>query len=305
MHIFFILISLFCPYFLLGIPSVERSSESNLMSITYKLQPADADWLVVGAGPAGIAAIGILLDVGVQPERITWVDPEFNVGRMGIYYHNVPANNKFKDFMIFLNSCQTFQACAPSFEKIQQQDPEDHPFLGQMIEVLTVLTTHLRSKVKSVQASMIGLHFDHGLWHVGTNACTTISAQHVILATGSHPKNLEYEQQKIISLDEALDRYKLAQLITPDDVVGVVGGAHSAILILKFLSELPVKHIYNFYRSPITYSVDRGEWILSALACFERTIGLYGIAAQWAHDVLEHNPPANISRIKILVQASV
>ena len=31
-------------------------------------------WTVIGAGPAGIAAVGRLLDHGIAPEEIAWVD---------------------------------------------------------------------------------------------------------------------------------------------------------------------------------------------------------------------------------------
>ena len=37
-------------------------------------------WAVVGAGPAGIAAVGKLLDNAVNPASILWIDPQFKVG---------------------------------------------------------------------------------------------------------------------------------------------------------------------------------------------------------------------------------
>jgi cation diffusion facilitator CzcD-associated flavoprotein CzcO len=39
--------------------------------------------LVVGSGPAGIAAIGKILDLGVHP--ILWVDQTFTCGRLESY----------------------------------------------------------------------------------------------------------------------------------------------------------------------------------------------------------------------------
>ena len=47
-----------------------------------------ADWVVVGAGPAGLCVIGVLVDIGVNPQKITWIDPEFSLGSMGSYYSN-------------------------------------------------------------------------------------------------------------------------------------------------------------------------------------------------------------------------
>lgn len=39
--------------------------------------------LVVGAGPAGVAVVGKLLDLGVSP--ILWVDQTFTCGRLESY----------------------------------------------------------------------------------------------------------------------------------------------------------------------------------------------------------------------------
>ncbi|HXL73262.1 MAG TPA: pyridine nucleotide-disulfide oxidoreductase, partial [bacterium] len=35
------------------------------------------DWAIAGAGPAGIAALGQLLDRGIAGEKILWLDPHF------------------------------------------------------------------------------------------------------------------------------------------------------------------------------------------------------------------------------------
>jgi hypothetical protein len=113
----------------------------------------------------------------------------------------------------------------------------------------------------------------------------------VILATGAHPKTLDYEGTKVIPLDLALNPSNLATIIQPTDSVAVVGSSHSAILLLKFLSEMPVQSIYNFYKHPLLYAVDMGGWFTNPYT------GLRGIAAEWAQNILEKNPPANLQRI--------
>lgn len=45
---------------------------------------ASYEWTVIGAGPAGIAAVGRLLDHGVAAERIAWVDPAFAADRKSV-----------------------------------------------------------------------------------------------------------------------------------------------------------------------------------------------------------------------------
>ncbi len=44
--------------------------------------------VVVGAGPAGLAAVGNLLEQKKSP--ILWVDDRFNGGRLDRYYREVP-----------------------------------------------------------------------------------------------------------------------------------------------------------------------------------------------------------------------
>ena len=43
---------------------------------------------VLGAGPAGLAVVGTLLDSGMS--KILWVDPAFQAGRLSIY-NEVPS----------------------------------------------------------------------------------------------------------------------------------------------------------------------------------------------------------------------
>lgn len=59
------------------------------------------DWAVIGAGPAGIAAVGKLLDAGVAPKRLAWIDPAFAVGDFGTKWRNVSSNTKVKKVINF------------------------------------------------------------------------------------------------------------------------------------------------------------------------------------------------------------
>lgn len=45
--------------------------------------------IVVGAGPAGLAVVGRLLDEGIKP--IAWVDDKFEGGRLSARYREVPS----------------------------------------------------------------------------------------------------------------------------------------------------------------------------------------------------------------------
>lgn len=257
-------------------------------------QKVDADWMVIGAGPAGIATVGVLLDIGVDQNRIIWLDPEFQVGRLQ-NYGEVHANGVTAGFIKFINSCAVFQECStPSIVALNSLDPQQYNALDVVIEPLRDLSAYLRTKVSSVQDFMKSLYFADDSWTVVTASDQVISGYNVVLATGSHPAVLDYEQEKVISLDIALNPHNLARILKPDDIVGVVGNSHSGVLLLKFLTELPfqLSHIYNLYRSPLTYVVDMGDWKLNEFN------GLKGEAALWAQSVLEKNPPANMTRLK-------
>ena len=62
--------------------------------------------------------------------------------------------------------------------------------------------------------------------------------------------------------------------------MAVAGSGQSAILLLKYLSELQVGRVINFYRNPLE---------------FDGESGLKGMTARWARDVLLKTPPANLS----------
>jgi hypothetical protein len=268
------------------------SSHLMLVSTESAYREGTAQWLVVGAGPAGIATIGVLLALGVAPKSVIWVDPEFNAGRIGQYYTTVPANNSNKQFIDFVNACAPFKEChAESLEKLRTEDPSVYSELGIIVPALQDLSAFLRTKVTSYQGWLKELHFSNETWcaKVGErNVC----ACHVVLATGSHPRELNYENVSVIPLDHALDKKTLATYVAPENTIGVIGGSHSGVLILRYLYELNIKKIINLYRSPIVYTIDMGGWNLNAYN------GLKGSTAEWAREVLEGpNPPKNILRV--------
>jgi hypothetical protein len=60
-------------------------------------------WAVIGAGPAGIAAVGRLLDHGIAAEQIAWIDPGFAAGDLGPKWRPVSSNTIAETFLSFLN----------------------------------------------------------------------------------------------------------------------------------------------------------------------------------------------------------
>jgi len=249
-------------------------------------------WAVIGFGPAGIVTAGLLIDLGVPEKDIICIDPEFNVGRLGQYYNNVPSNTKTKLFVNFIKACKTFQECKSAvIDTLYTYDQDLEYPLRIIIEPLKDISDYLRTKVVSVQDSIKSLYFEDAQWHIVTQLNERFAVENVVLATGSHPRSLDYNCTNEIGLDIALNKDALAQVVSPEDSVAVVGSSHSAVLVLKFLSEIKVKKIINFYKNPLQYSVDMGTWTLHV------STGLKGIAAQWAREVLEKNPPGNLLRL--------
>ena len=253
----------------------------------------DTTWTIVGAGPAGIAVVGLLLDLGVNGSAITWVDPEFNIGRLGKYYHHVPGNAKALDYITFINQCHTFKEySSPALESLRMHDPDEFCTLAVIIDPLQDLTHYLRGKVVARKNRLTGLSFENEEWHVALNNDMQFSSHNVVLATGSHPQTLNYPCNEKIPLDLALDKPTLAKLVARDDTIALVGGSHSAILLLKYLYELGVQRIINFFQHPITYYFDMGEGNQT------NPNGLRGTVAKWAYNILEKKQPSNIMRIK-------
>lgn len=254
---------------------------------------ADTTWTIVGAGPAGIAVIGMLLDIGIDGKTITWIDPEFNVGRMGAHYYNVPGNALAENYIAFVNECHTFKNySSPALDYLRNYYPYEACSLHIIIDALRDITAYLKTKVTCHADTINNLQFKENNWHISLKNNTFFTSHNVVLATGSHPRTFNYPCEYTIPLDDALDNTKLISHLQPEDTIGLVGGSHSGTLVLKYLYESKVKRIINFYVDPITYAYDMGNNNTPEYN------GLKGDVAQWAFDVLEAEHPASIFRIK-------
>jgi len=245
-------------------------------------QPQCYSWAIIGAGVAGITALAVLLDAGIDPATVAWIDPEFNIGRMGKYYRNIPGNVQTARLLLYLHECPYFREInSSSKDALYTYKLEEYQPLHVIVDPLIDFTNYLCNKVVCIQDTISSLQYhDDDYWSLqSTNGI--INAHKVILAIGAYPKRLNYDIPEI-PLDHALDKDVLATYVAPNDCIAVFGGMHSAILILKYLSEsCSVKQIINFYIDPYFYDAP----------------GLEGATAAWAKEVLEQNPPHNIMRV--------
>ncbi|MDC0535476.1 FAD-dependent oxidoreductase [Francisellaceae bacterium] len=245
------------------------------------------DWLVVGAGAAGIASIGKLLDEGIQPKKIAWIDPEFNAGDLGKYWSNVSSNTDVSLFTKFFNQYSCFNYAAFN-SPLKTFDQNDKCQLIHAADALKWVTSQLIDKVNVIKGKVDQLKSIQGCaWQVKGNGVDLI-AKKVILAQGSDANTLNFDT-KIIPLDIALNKDKLQKQKLKNKKVAVFGSSHSAVIIIQSLLEQGAE-VANFYRSPLVYAVNMGDWLL------HDGTGLKGKTAEWAKENLHSHTQKNLKR---------
>lgn len=241
-------------------------------------------WAVIGAGPAGVIAIGILLEQKIPAHQIIWFDPEFNVGRVGKYYQQVPANSRAQEIVALIKNSPIFAPCQKaSIAELNAYPPYAEFYLGMIARPFYDLTRYVWEQgVHHLQETVTDITLQTDIWSLTTD-CGTYTAEKVILAIGAEPRSLNLPGISLIPLDEALDKERLATYVTDQDTVAVFGSGASAMLLLKYLTELPVKNIINFYKHHHTQARKRSL--------------IRGATAHWIKEVLEKSPPSHLTRV--------
>jgi cation diffusion facilitator CzcD-associated flavoprotein CzcO len=250
-------------------------------------------WAVIGAGPAGIAALGKLLDHDIPAHDIAWIDPHFTVGDFGTIWRNVPSNTKVNLFLKFLLEVKAFDyKNCPEHFALNDADKNKTCELSLMADPLQWVSNHLKNSVHAIESTAEKLFMSHSLWQIQLKNHDAISAKNVILAIGSKPKRLPFSTDIVtIPLQDAMDSRRIKSHIEADHTIAVFGSSHSAILALRNLVEGKVKKIINFYRSPLRYAVYYDDWIL-----FDDS-GLKGPTAEWARQYVDGELPHNVERL--------
>ncbi len=250
------------------------------------------DWAVIGAGPAGIAVVGQLIDKGITPSKILWIDPKFAVGDFGLYWNQVSSNTIVKLFNDYLNHLNAFEYNDRPGFTLDKLPPDETCKLGIMAKPLQWVTDRLLNKVTGLKAHVDKLCLTKRKWQLQLNNNEILKAKNVVIATGAKPRTMEApDNVETISLYDALDPHKLAKKCSTNDTVAVFGASHSAIIILQALLDLNVKHVINFYTSPLKFALNVNGNIL-----FDNT-GLKGNAAIWAQENINGILPHNLTRI--------
>lgn len=247
-------------------------------------------WAVVGAGPAGIAAVGKLIDFGIAANTILWIDPHFRVGDLGMLWRNVSSNTTVQRFLDFLKNAQAFAYdSSPIDFQLNHLSKEETCPLSEIATPLLWVSQQLGQRVKTEKTIIHSIRLSERTWTLNSEI-DCYKASNVILATGSVPSSLCYPGIEVVPFNLAIDKEQLANYADKNETYGVFGSSHSAIIIVQHLVDLAVKKIINFYRSPCRYAVDMGDWIL-----FDNT-GLKGQTAAWARENIDGQFPANLAR---------
>ncbi|MCV7424984.1 FAD-dependent oxidoreductase [Mycobacterium montefiorense] len=246
-------------------------------------------WAVVGAGPAGIAAVGRLLDQGIEAGKIAWIDPAFAAGDLGQKWRAVSSNTIAETFLSFLNGSSAFRFSQAPALPLHKADPNDTCALDLVADPLVWITQHLRERVDVFQTTATSLHMENRQWRIHAGQQEVVS-DNVILAVGAVPKKLTYPGLDEIPVEVALDPDRLAEQSLDGATVAVFGSSHSSMIVLPNLLSHPVKRVINFYQSPLKYAVYLDDWIL-----FDDT-GLKGRAATWARENIDGKYPDRLDR---------
>lgn len=265
------------------------------------MPPPAYEWCVVGAGPAGIAAVGLLLDSSIPPSSLLWIDPSFCVGDFGTKWKFVSSNTTVGLFLRFYRQCQSFEFDTNSSSSskkyaIQHMGDKETCLLDVAAEPLRDITHTLRTKVVSVQGELQQLREKNARWECILSSSSSFVASNVILATGAVPRTLPFHQSfpsiEVIPITTALNPSLLCSSVTSSDTIAVFGSSHTAIILLKTLLErTPVKKVINLYREPLRYALYMDNWIL-----FDDT-GLKGDTARWSRENLHGDLPDRLERV--------
>ncbi|KAL3421440.1 hypothetical protein PVAG01_07885 [Phlyctema vagabunda] len=258
--------------------------------------------VVVGAGPAGIAVVGNLLEENKGP--VLWVDHLFDGGRLNKFYREVPSNTKVKFFTGFADGVQAFKSIEKetpgpnALTHLRGLDQEKTCHIAQAADMCLMLTKGLDEKkgVWKQKGAVTTASWSNSNWSVSVSPVdaslprTEITSSMLILCTGSTPTMgpLPVSDIQEINLDPALSPTILSKTLSSSEssTVAVIGASHSAILVLRNLYNLassthPNLRIKWFTRHALRYAEERDGWI------FRDNTGLKGEVATWARQNLE------------------
>ncbi|MBV8786617.1 MAG: pyridine nucleotide-disulfide oxidoreductase, partial [Mycobacterium sp.] len=186
---------------------------------------------MIGAGPAGIAAVGRLLDRGIAAETIAWIDPAFAAGDLGQKWRSVSSNTQVGHFLDYLNGSSAFRFAEAPPMPLHEVDSRETCVLALVAEPLVWITGNLRDRVTTYETTATALTLQRKQWTIETEQ-QQIESKNVILAVGAVPKKLSHPRLREIPVEVALDPEKLRDQPLDGATVAVFGSSHSSMIAL-------------------------------------------------------------------------
>ena len=288
-----------------------------------------ASAVVVGADPAGVAAVGALV---AKRLRVLWLDPQFTVGALQ-RYKSVPANTKV-DILARGFSTQFLPQGLPTedvrlaltrmareaYTLSANPDPSEQGWttLGACQELMQAMTHALMAEptVSACHGRAVAIEQQiDGEWLVRVAATPDVGASAaelhapcVILAPGGVPNAVpaalqpgawarelslgnRAQRPRVLDPEHALELHRLPELLCDARTVGVVGGGHSGGVLAQHLHEtLELPLTKLFVRSPLRLAQWEAHEEGYGAWAFR---GLKGVAADYAvrHGLVGMVPP--------------
>ena len=187
------------------------------------------DWVVTGCQAISLAAIGSLLDHGINPDRILWMSDSFTIT---LEANNASVDNR--EAMAFLRGCKAFK----SFIAIIEQYKKNPADTINPQQILQFVIKKLRKQIQSTTVSLDTLCFEPSIKRYSFSWYTnTVLTKNIIITSAYFPNT----QNTLRSAETTSTNF------SSHDVVAVIGSLAEGTYATSLLREYPIKKIIHFY----------------------------------------------------------
>lgn len=266
---------------------------------------SNINFLIVGAGPAALCAVPVLLKAGVPAAEILWIDTHFKLGDFGtVLSHgsSVPGNTAVNSYRRVIDGIYKILPVLPcpepglfDFHSLDSNyvcplKLAAAPFLHIMNQ-LEAVVPRLRGKVKSIKTCEDGFRVTVASAH---NTAAELQVRRIILATGARPRKIfppiQYQDIQEIPANTAFILSELCQFLEQQKevkTVAVIGSSHSAALAAMHLLQLGYK-VKQFLNKKYLFAAPAISSEGISFTQYDNT-GLKGEVAQFTRTLLEES----------------